>query len=662
MIVFKLRILICFTFLTTLLRGQNLDRANELFKNGGYAEAIPIYEAFLAKKPNNTAARGKLANCYRILSRPEKAAPLMANIVEDDNARPDDFLQYGETLMMLGQYDEAKFYFKKYNKLQPKNERGKLLLDNVDKVKTLKPLFKDVEVFPFTQNSDGDDNAPIMFRKGIAFASDRHPGFNILKEKNPTTGRDYVTVYYAERTGDTSFAEPREISAKLTEINRNTSNISFTADGKRAYFCRNGSKPGRNGTYNMQIFTAETEDGTSFHNIEMLSFCTPENNYVYPSISPDGKRLFYTAERSDGFGGLDIYVVTKTKKGWTKSENLGKNVNTAANEGFPYAAADGKLYFCSKGHPSYGGYDIFVTQEDSTGSHEWQTPVNVGAPINSPYDDISICFDKDGVGGAFTSMRGGRGDDIFLFKMLSEPMPDNKVFVINKDSSKVEKETILVDNSPKISFEEPKIVNNNPEVIADATNHNTSFGPKKTNKKESTSASKKTTKSKKTDAVKNEDEGKSQSKKSDAVKDENEGKKTYLDAMQKLLDNDKMRPNKSFLAENIRYTTQAELGISPDMALELDDLVAFLKKNRKLIIEICVHTEGVIETDKLAKSISTQRAEEIVTYLKSQGIKQKRLLAHGYGRIRPLKDCVAGGCSTEEDLLNRRVEVKIKKL
>ena len=652
MIVFKYKLLICFTFFITLLRGQNIDRANDLFKNGAYAEAIPIYEAFLSKKPNNTAAKTKLANCYRILSRPDKAAPLLASIVEDDNVRPDDFLHYGETLMMLGQYDEAKYYFKQYCKLQPENERGKLLLDNVDKVKKLKPLYKDVAIFPFPQNSDSDDNAPVMFGKGMAFASDRKAKFNILKEKNPTTGRDYVTIYYAERKGDTAFTEPRELSAKLSEINRNTSNISFTADGKRVYFCRNGSKPGRNGTYNMQIFTAETEDGLSFSNIEMLPFCTSENNYVYPAISPDGKRLFYTAQRSDGFGGLDIYVVTKTKKGWTKSENLGNKVNTADNEGFPFAAADGKLYFCSKGHPSYGGYDIFVTQEDST-THEWQTPVNVGTPMNSPYDDISICFDKDGLSGAFTSMRSGRGDDIFLFKMESDNVPDNKIFAANTDSPKVQKETLLADSSNKMAFEPSKNAHKNQETSTETINsdvkpksNDASLSPTKAAKKEADNLSKKSSKS----------------KTKDREKDEDESVKTYLDQMQILLDNDKMRLNKSFLAGNIRYKTQSELGISPDMAAELDNLADFLKKNRKLVVEICVHTEGVIESDKIAKTISTKRAEEIVAYLKSQGIKEKHLIPHGYGRIRPLKDCANGGCQPEDDLLNRRVEVKIKKL
>lgn len=643
MTLFRLRLLVFCTFFASILRGQNVDRANELFNHGAYAEAIPIYEAFLAKKPSNNAAKTKLANCYRILSRPDKAAPLLKDIVENDNARPDDFLHYGESLMMLGRYDEAKVFFKKYTKLEPDNERGKLLLDNVDKVKYLRPMFHNLVVFPFSKNSDGDDNAPVIFRNGIAFASDRRTGFNILKEKNPTTGRDYVTVYYAEQTGDTSFTEPREISAKLTEINRNTSNISFTADGKRVYFCRNGNTPGRNGTYNMQIFTAETEDGTSFHNIEMLSFCTPENNYVYPSVTPDGKRLYFAAERGDGFGGLDIYYVNKTKKGWTKSENLGRKVNTPSNEGFPFAAADGKLYFCSKGHPTYGGYDIFVTQQD-TSTMEWSKPINIGAPINSPYDDISICFDKSGNNGAFTSMRGGRGDDIFLFKMMSGSLQDKPV-TSQTDMPKINNEPIVSNVTSKTTSEsagnevaKPKIA-----AVPEEKKAISSFSSKKS-------------------SIKGKDEKVAETKTTAPETGQIETKKTYLDRLQSLLDNDKLKPNKSFVAESIRFTSQSELTITPAMAEELDNLVAFLKKNRKLIVEICVHTEGGIESDKLAKLISTKRADALVEYIKGQGIKAKRIIPHGYGRIKPLKDCTNGGCTPEEDLLNRRVEVRFKKV
>jgi peptidoglycan-associated lipoprotein len=647
MTLFQLKLLIFCAFSVTVLRGQNLDRANDLYNNGAYAEAIPIYEAFLSKKPSHNAAKTKLANCYRILSRPDKAAPLLQDIVEEDNARPDDFLHYGESLMMLGRYDEAKTFFKKYTKLEPENERGKILLENVDKVKTLRPLFHNLVVFPFSKNSDGDDNAPIPFRNGIAFASDRPTRFNILKEKSATTGRDYVTLYYAERTGDTSFTEPREISARLTEINRNTSNISFTADGKRAYFCRNGNTPGRTGTFNMQLFTAEIGDGVSFHNIEMLPFCTAENNYVYPSVTPDGKRLYFSAERGDGAGGLDIYYVNKTKKGWTKSENLGRKINTPSNEGFPYAAPDGKLYFCSKGHPTYGGYDIFVTQQDTT-TLEWDKPTNVGAPINSPYDDISISFDKSGHTGAFTSMRGGRGDDIFFFKMMSGSLPENKPFTQQETPQKTDSSPTVVANMPsKNDAEKPLKSEKQAEKKVEKQ---TALDTDDEKKSVSSSSSKKSSKKEK------------EPKKAEAETVELDTKKTYLDNMQRLLENDKLKLNKPFVIENLRFKTQSELSITPDITTELDELAAFLKKNRKMIVEICVHTEGTIESDKLAKMISTKRAEALIDYLKSQGIKAKRLIPHGYGRLKPLKDCTAGGCTPQEDLLNRRVEVRVKKL
>ena len=440
MTVTKRNILFFLCTSVTILRGQNidraLDRANDFYKNGGFAEAIPIYESILSKKPNSNVSRLKLANCYRILSQPDRAAPLYASIIESKEARAQDVLHYGETLMMLGKYDSAKFFYKKYTLMNPDDERGKLLLANVDKVKTLRPLFSEVTVFPFSQNSEGDDNAPALVPRGLVFASDRSQGFKLLKEKNPATGRDFTTVYFAERTGDTSFSEPREFSSRLTSLNRNTSNVTFTADSKTAFFCRNSDIPAKNNAFNMQIYAAEASDtsASGWHHVELQSFCTPETNYMYPSVSPDGKRLFFVAERGDGFGGLDIYMVTRRGNKWSKADNLGNKINTAGNEGFPYAAADGRLYFCSKGHAGYGGYDIFMTEQDSIGN--WRTPRNVGAPINSPYDDISICFAKDGKTGAFTSTRGGRGDDIFFFSLKNNLFKkENQISVTNSNTT-----------------------------------------------------------------------------------------------------------------------------------------------------------------------------------------------------------------------------------
>ena len=128
--------------------------------------------------------------------------------------------------------------------------------------------------------------------------------------------------------------------------------------------------------------------------------------------------MFFISDSKKGNGGTDIYVSYRTKKGWGRPQNLGPNINTSANEGFPFMHSDGRLFFCSKGHVGYGGFDIFFSKQDENGN--WSTPVNLGRPINSSFDDITIFLNEDGQSGLFTSSREGGDDDIYLFELLKE--------------------------------------------------------------------------------------------------------------------------------------------------------------------------------------------------------------------------------------------------
>jgi outer membrane protein OmpA-like peptidoglycan-associated protein len=676
MTVTKFSILIFSLLNIAVLKGQNIDRANDLYKNGGFAEAIPIYEAALAKKPTLFAIKVKLANCHRILSHPTQAARLFSEITASKEAKPIDFMHFGETLMMLEKYDSAKILFRKFTDLKPDDERGLLLLRNVDKVKTLRPLFGGVTVFPFLHNSDADDNAPIWSPQGIVFASDRPSNFKLLKEKNPATGRDYTSIYLAERVNDSTFNAPKEFSSKLSELNRNTSNATFTADGQRVYFCQNGNTPSKSGAYNMQVFTAEMTDkaGGIWKNVEPMPFCTPENNYMYPSVSADGKRLFFVAERGGGMGGLDLYVVNKTKKGWSKLENLGDRVNTAAHEGFPFAASNGKLYFCSKGHAGYGGYDIFVTEQD-TATGEWRMPKNVGAPFNSPYDDISICLDATNLRGAFTSTRGGRGDDLFLFTIdlalaarqqaeLAAANARLKASQSMTSAPKTEQKTevkTVVEPTKTVAVSTPKVAQKTEEKAVESTKTVAISTPKVEQKTEVKTAEIPKTTPPKNAPVAVESTPLSQTTPSvnaasSAVSD---SKNYYFKQLQKMIETGNLNENRILVIENINYTSSASTDITPDLALALDRIAEFLTKNRKLTIEIGNHTETMGLDDARAKQISTTRATNVVKYLTAQGVNAKRISAQGFGRVHPIKECRNGGCSPEEDEKNRRMDVKI---
>ncbi len=108
----------------------------------------------------------------------------------------------------------------------------------------------------------------------------------------------------------------------------------------------------------------------------------------HASLSPDGKELYFTSNRTGGFGEMDIYVSKKTPTGeWGEPANLGKTINTEFNEDSPFLSQDGKrLYFSSQGHNTIGGYDIFYSNLNDDGS--WSEPVPEPYPLNTTDDDL----------------------------------------------------------------------------------------------------------------------------------------------------------------------------------------------------------------------------------------------------------------------------------
>lgn len=631
-----------FLFLQISLFGQNkaLQKANDLYKASHFSEAAELYEVALQKK-DNLSTKTKLANCYRMNNRLDKAEELYAKIVLEDKAKSETYFYYGEVLMGNEKYDEAKEWFLKYDRLEPDDERGKLMAAACDQVRTIKPFFPYLRVTEFAYNSDADDATPVFWKDNIVFSSDRKIGVKLMKEKSGWTGRDYLNLYWSEHKGDEGYSKPKLFSIKLNELNKNTGNPSFTRDGSTIFFTRNDFETSKNGSYNMQLFSSELAGDNRWKISKKLKFCFSEYNYMHPAVSPDGTWMVFVTDRK-GVGGTDLWMVEKKGEKWGRPQILSEVVNTASHEGFPFIDEEGKLFFCSKGHVGYGGFDVFVTRKNADGT--WQEPINLGRPINSASDDISITLDGEKRRGLFTSNRIGGDDDIFLFEAVNtkeeagfftneklfnlsetpevmeatpvEPQPE-KVNLKEKKEPKQEKLKEIPD--PEKGGNLPDFSTQNSQVNANASIAAIGNIAKKT-----------------------------------PVKPES----LSFDNLANILETSTLSIGQTFILENVTYDFQV-YQVTPKIVAALSDLANLLKENPNLKVELGAHTDSY-GTDAANITLSRNRAVNATIYLYAQGISNEQLVAKAYGETQLLNHCKDGvECSMPEHLENQRLEIKI---
>jgi outer membrane protein OmpA-like peptidoglycan-associated protein len=234
---------------------------------------------------------------------------------------------------------------------------------------------------------------------------EKNLGNNVLNtETNNDSKKILKSVDYTLKKfdNDTSI----KLFSKWIRTKLNVGSITFTKDAKTAYFTRNGRRYKKN--YLLEIWEAKFIH-EKWKATKKMFFNRKNYNYFHPSITPDGKRLYYVSDESNGFGGTDIYYTEKNEDGsWKPTINAGREINTTANELFP-TFYESELYFSSNGHPGLGGLDIFKLIKDYRGD---LIAKNIGYPINSSKDDLSFIM-KDN-SGFFSSNRKG-SDDIYAF-------------------------------------------------------------------------------------------------------------------------------------------------------------------------------------------------------------------------------------------------------
>ncbi len=620
-------------------QSKAVEKANELFKYNQFADAAALYQQAIGElEAGGKSGRGmlnlktKLAYCYRMNNKMDLAETLYAEVVQDEKTKSDNYFYYAEALMSNGKYEEAKKWFSDYLVLEPEDEKAKLMIQSCDQAPLIQPYFQYLDIQEFAHNSPADDNAPLLWQGGVLFSSDRQTGVKLLKEKSGWTGRDYLDLYFSEKLPDGGFGEPKQFSSKLSETNKNTGNASVTADGSEIYFTRNDNVLNKQDAYSLQLFRATSTGSDRWKSVDKLSFCSPNYNFMHPAISPDGQTLYFVTNKAGGEGGTDIWVAQRKGDDWERPENLGPVVNTPFNEGFPFVDTLGRLYFCSKGHPGFGGFDIFVTEKNTDGT--WATPRNLGKPINSSLDDISIYIVPDQRSGMFTSSRSGGDDDIYLFTVL--------------DEAPAEQPVVLTPKKEEVPIEEKKINQvDSDEKMEEAI-------PLPVKKEEAVPVKIPVSTEKKTRDTAPEVEEKV------LAPIENPAPKdlaSFSDFIQKL-ESETLISGERFRLDNAVFDPNI-WQLTPRVSTMLDKLVDLLRQYPSLKIELSAHTEA-LGIDEANLELSQNRVQIALDYIVKEGISKDRIAIKACGETLPLNHCKNDvPCSTEEHQFNQRLEIKV---
>lgn len=395
----------------------SLKAADKLYNDLEYNKAIPYFQAYLKKHGDDAAAWAKLGDCYRLNSDFVKAAEAYGKATKGTNQRPDAYLKYAQMLQAIGKYNEASAIFTQL----AQNDSTNLIAVNQQQACDNYPKFLidkaryDIKNLAF--NTPQYDFSPAIYKDGLVYASSRDVSKPVSRT-HTWTGTQFFDLYYVKGNKTEFKSKPEQIKKDgSTKFHEGV--VAIRPDGK-IYFTRNDFINGKtqkssDKVIKQKMYISDLNNLKMQNDVE-FAFDNKEYDLGQPAITADGNTMYFVSDMPNGFGGKDIYYTTLDNGKWVEPTNLGPEINTPGDEMFPTIGPDGStLYFSSNGHPGMGALDIFKTKKLGDGT--WTTPKNIGAPINSSYDDFGLIYADDKYTGYFTSNRpDGHGlDDIYSF-------------------------------------------------------------------------------------------------------------------------------------------------------------------------------------------------------------------------------------------------------
>ena len=607
---------------TALLTGCGADKAikkaEKFYALGEYYDAAAQYKkAYAQTPPKEKEKRGelsqKLATCYRRTNATSKAIAAYNNVIRYKKADSLTHLYLAQQLMKNGSYkDAAKNFQLAIDTLSKceKNDYLNLARTGLKAARQAPEWKKEGSAYTVKRmelfNSRRADYSPMLAGDDndmLYFTSTRNEAQG--DEYSGITGTKAADIFFSQKDDKDKWSRPQSIDSELnTDFDEGA--CAFSPDGRTMYLTQCVIDPDYP---RYATIVASNRSDASWSKATAIKISKDTlSSYAHPAVSPDGEWLYFVSDMPGGMGGLDIWRCRLYGNNETGgAENLGAPINTPGDEMFPTFRPNGDLYFSSDGHPGMGGLDIFIakpqtseTSENPEYTEQSYKLEHPGFPLNSQGDDFGMTFEGMKNQGFFSSNRGdARGfDHIYSF--------------FNPDIIQTVKGWVYEQEGYELPAAQVYMVGNDGTNLRLSVRGDGSF--------------------------------------EQVIKPNVDYVlmatcKGYLNHQQQL----RVSPVKEseeyvlqfplydisapVLIENIFYDFD-KATLRPESSVALDSLVDLLKQNPHITIELSAHTDYK-GSDQYNERLSQQRAESVVRYLIQHGIASDRLTPKGYGESMP---------------------------
>jgi len=603
--------------------------ANDYFDDAEYYQALENYLKAYIILPNNAKINYKIGVCYLKTDDKSKAIDYLNNSFRINKKLTNNiYFNLGEAYQYNLDFDKS---IKNFN-LYKENSRNikKIALSNKHIKECI--LAKSMIKAPIKGKITAISEINTRFAEYSPMVNTDETMMIFTSRRSNTTGKAkdyfdnkyYEDIYISEKNNGT-WSEPKPLTTKVN-TKKHDSNVGLSTDGKTLFIYRSNKRNG-------DIYKSTLVNGDWTKPKALPKPINSKNTESSVCLSKDEKTIYFVSDRKNSIGGKDIfYCILQDNGKWSNAVNIGENINTKFDEDAIFLSPDEKtLYFSSKGHNTMGGYDIFKSTKNNKG--EWNTPENVGYPINSVYDDIFFVLSADAKKGYFTTTNKNGSND-------------KDIFVIDFSTEEVKKQKDI------LAFLNGIITDSQSQIIKDAQ---IIIKDKETN-----------------EVIQ------------DINSDDNNGEYSVYLPMKKHFIID-IKKNGYLLFTKEISMTDSVTNFNAELKIGIPDTVAtspiitqklyfdfdkyilkkeseneavriyeMLKKHQNLIVEIAGNTDS-IGSFEYNKKLSEKRAKYIVNKLVKLGISSERLHNTGYSFTKPIADNI----EEEGRAKNRRVYVKV---